>query len=155
MKRLLITLVATVALTLAPAAANASDAVQPDATHPDIAYALDAVAGGVLINANSARWPALGMRIDALPASGRAVGSCATGTICAYAGTGLGGTRLSWTTCGSKSTAALTQVGSIANARSSGTMTALAGSTLRASAGAGGSVDVALAYRASITTVSC
>lgn len=150
MKRLLITSIAVAGLLLTPAAAHAIEPV-----NPDVAYALATVPGGVLMDPNSAQWPSLGMRIDALPTAGRAIGSCATGSICAYSSAGLSGTRLSWTTCGSKSTAALTQVGSIANARTSGTMTARAGSTARASATAGTSADIALIYRTSITTVSC
>ncbi len=148
MKRSFVALAAAVLIAASPTAAHAAPAID-DA----IAYALDAIPGGVATSPHSAEWPALGMRADTL--TGRAVGSCATGNICAYSGAGQTGTRLSWTTCGSKSTAALAQVGSIANARSSGTLTALASSTVRATAVASAAADVALAYRASITSIRC
>ena len=148
-----------VAVALVLAAPLASSA-EEQAIHPDVAYALAAEPGGVVLGCGSAEWPDLGMRIDAAPpASGiigvQSVGTCATGSICAYASTGISGTKLSWTTCGSKSTAALAQVGSIANARSSGTLQARQGTTVRASASANASANVAVAYQASITNVVC
>lgn len=51
-----------------------------------------------------------------------AVGSCATGKFCAYSGTFLSGSRLTFSSCGTHSTASLGTVRSIANARSSGSV---------------------------------
>lgn len=108
-------IVAGLALSLAPAAASASDQF-----HPDVEYALDTVPGGIALSDTEVLWPALGMRLEAEIGSARAVGSCATGTYCAFSGSNLGGTRLSFTVCTNVSTAALQNVGSIANGRSSG-----------------------------------
>ncbi|OJX94656.1 MAG: hypothetical protein BGO96_00795 [Micrococcales bacterium 73-15] len=56
-----------------------------------------------------------------------AVGSCASGKYCAYSGSNLTGSKLTFSTCGSHSVTALPSVGSIANARSSGVVVALNG----------------------------
>lgn len=71
--------------------------------------------------------------------SSRAVGSCSTGSFCAYTGTALSGARLSFTNCtGTNSVAPLgSPVRSFANARSAGTVSAYNGSTAVASASAG------------------
>lgn len=138
-------------MTTAPMPAVAADGAST--VHPDVAYALAVEPGGVPMSYSSASWPELGMRID-VP-MGRAVGTCATGSICAFSTSGLGGTKLSWTTCGSKSTAALSQVGSIGNARSSGTLQARQGATVRASASANSQANVPIAYWPSITNIFC
>lgn len=49
-----------------------------------------------------------------------AVGSCATGSYCAYNGSGLSGSKMTFSTCGTYSTTALGAVRSVANARTSG-----------------------------------
>lgn len=153
MKRTLTTLALVAALALlAPAAASADDGAD---IHPDVEYALALEPGGVATSYGSAVWPALGMRLDVPSDAVRAVGTCATGSVCAYSSSGLGGTKLSWTTCGSKSTAAISTVGSIANARTSGTLSARQGTTVRASAGANSQANVPVAYWTSITNVFC
>lgn len=91
---------------------------EPDSIHPDIADALERIPGGVVIDATHAEWPELGMSIDVPTDGERAVGSCATGNVCAFNGTGLSGTRVSWSTCGTYSPGIT--VRSIANARSAG-----------------------------------
>lgn len=96
-----------------------SDQQTPE-LHPDIAYALATVPGGVVVDAQRAEWPELEMTIEATSDTERAVGSCATGAVCAFSGSGLSGTKLSWNSCGTFSTAGLSSVGSIANARSAG-----------------------------------
>ncbi|MDQ1135913.1 hypothetical protein QE410_000712 [Microbacterium sp. SORGH_AS 1204] len=90
----------------------------PDDLHPDIAAALKEVPGGVVIDSTHAEWPELGMSIDVPTAEERAVGSCATGNVCAFNGTSLSGTRVSWSTCGTYAPGIT--VRSIANARSAG-----------------------------------
>ncbi|MFJ4038579.1 hypothetical protein ACIPVB_10880 [Microbacterium sp. NPDC090007] len=109
--------------------------------HPDIAAALADIPGGVVIDARHAEWPDRGMRID-VPADGeRAVGSCATGNVCAYSGSGLSGTRVSWSTCGTYSPGIT--VRSIANARSAGYAQARSSSgSVLATAIAGSSANV-------------
>ncbi|MBW9121246.1 hypothetical protein JNB63_14195 [Microbacterium trichothecenolyticum] len=144
------------AATLVLGGATAASAEETPNVHPDVAYALANEPGGVAVDYYTAEWPALAMRLQV--SSGvntRSVGSCAAGAICAYSGGGMGGTKLSWTTCGTKSTAALSTVGSIANARTSGTLSALAAGIIRVSVGAGSYVNVPIAVRSLITAVSC
>lgn len=139
---------------LAPTMATASTD-SPD-VHPDVAYALQVEPGGVVLDYYSAYWPDALMRIDVPNPAARAVGSCATGSMCAFAGQGLGGTKISWATCGSKSVAGLGgQVGSVANARSSGTVQAKQGTTVRASASVNTYANVGVAYMTLISSVSC
>lgn len=143
----------------APAAAHAAKTAPSD-VHPAVAYALSTEPGGIVTGYASAEWPHLGMTLDVAaansdPVSVFAVGTCATGSICAYSDGGLAGVKLSWSTCGSKSTAALATVGSIANARSSGTLSAREGTTIRASAGVNTYANVPISYRAAITNVYC
>jgi hypothetical protein len=153
MKRALAAIAVGVALALStPAMAGAT---QKDDVHPDVAYALASVPGGVADGYYSATWPETGMRLDVPQAMLRAVGSCATGSICAYSGSNLTGTKLSWTTCGQKSTAALSQVASIANARSSGTLSARQVTTVRAWASANSWANVPSTYWTAITNVNC
>ena len=140
MKRTITAIAALVlALVLSPAAASADT----EDLHPDVEYALDAVPGGIAISDTAVVWPALGMILEAQSPVQRAVGSCATGTYCAYAQPGLRGTKLTFTICTNVSTAALQTVGSIANGRSSGNVHARNGSgkTL-GTAGPNGSANV-------------
>lgn len=152
MKRSLLALGLALTLMVGSGATAARAAQQPD-VHPDVAYALKAEPGGVVVNYFTAEWPESGMRIEVSVTF--AVGSCATGAICAYSSAAQAGTKLSWTTCGTKSTSALSTVGSIANARTSGTLLALQGTTSRASASAGTYANVPVSYRPLITNVSC
>lgn len=109
--------------------------------HPDVAAALERVPGGVVIDARHARWPELGMRIDVPADDDRAVGSCATGNVCAFSGTGLSGTRVSWSSCGTYAPGIT--VRSIANARSAGYVQARSSSgSVLATAIAGSSANV-------------
>lgn len=116
MKKFLAALAATLLLVATPTAADAST----DELHPDVVYALEALPGGVAIGTHQAVWPELGMELTASSRFARSVGSCATGSYCAYSGSGLTGTRLAFTICTTVSTAPLRTVKSIANARSSG-----------------------------------
>ncbi|MDQ1175639.1 hypothetical protein AB6V29_04970 [Microbacterium sp. 20-116] len=89
-----------------------------DELHPDIAAALAQIPGGVVIDSHHAEWPELGMTIDVPSDHEDAVGSCATGNVCAFSGSSLSGTRVSYSTCGTYSPSIT--VRSIANARSAG-----------------------------------
>lgn len=113
----------------------------PEDLHPDVAGALERVPGGVVIDARHAHWPELGMRIDVPADDDRAVGSCATGNVCAFSGTGLSGTRVSWSSCGTYAPGIT--VRSIANARSAGYVQARSSSgSVLATAIAGSSANV-------------
>lgn len=111
---------------------------------PEIAYALEVEPGGVVIDYWNAAWPELDMTLTVPAALSRAaVGNCASGRVCAFNGYGASGAYLSWGSCGSHSTSALSgSVRSIGNARSSGTLYARNGTTVVASAGASSSANV-------------
>ncbi|MER7446498.1 peptidase inhibitor family I36 protein [Microbacterium sp. NPDC097977] len=149
----------TLVVTFAAAMILAGITTQAPATaaeqrmHPDVAYALSAVPGGSVIDSHTVVWPDLNMTLSVVvPFSRAAVGSCASGQFCAYSGANLSGSKLTWSGCTEVSTAALSKVGSIANARSSGIVRAhsAAGVTL-ASASAGKSAKVVGAA----TTLRC
>lgn len=140
MKRVVVSIVVLCAAFIAiPATAVAADDL-----HPDVEYALDAVPGGIPVSDHEAVWPALGMTLEAESPNARSVGSCATGTYCAYASSGQNGTKLSFTICTVVSTSALKTVGSIANARPSGNVQARnSAGTALGTAGPNSAVNVA------------
>jgi hypothetical protein len=115
-----------------------------DDLDPRIVYALAAEPGGVVTSPTTVVWPELGMELtiqdDAVP-FGLST-NCPSGNICAFSGTSEAGTRLTWGSCGTFSTAALSSVGSVANARSIGTVQARSGTTVLASTSAGNFVNV-------------
>jgi hypothetical protein len=115
--------------------------------------ALEVTPGGHATSDHSAYWPELGMTLTsaAVGAAARAVGSCGTGSVCAYSGSSLSGSKLSWSSCGSHPTSALASVRSIANGRASGTLQARNGSTVRASAAAGTQKNVS----GTVTNIYC
>lgn len=128
-----------------PQAASAStDVVVPDER---IAAVMAEVPGGVLLDENHAVWPELGMEMEtpgvfsSLTPSLLAVGGCATGYSCAFDGYAAQGAKLSWSTCANPSVSSFT-VRSVANARSSGYTQARFGTTVRATANAGGYANV-------------
>lgn len=123
--------------------------------HPHVEYALEQVPGGIVLGERTAYWPELDMTLEVQSEDARAVGTCATGSVCAYSASNGGGTKLQWGSCGTHYTTAIATVGSIANARSSGTLNAREGTTVRASASAGSSSNVPFAYTSSITNVRC
>lgn len=141
MKKLLSVAIAVlIAATLTPAAAHASDDV-----HPDVEYALDAVPGGIAVSDNKVVWPELGMTLTTGATTARAVGNCATGTYCAYSGSGMSGSKLTFSVCTNVSTSALRTVGSIANGRGSGLVRARnSAATVLGTAGPNSSTDVGL-----------
>jgi hypothetical protein len=145
---LIVPLLAAAAALLPAAAASAQSA---DEVHPSIRYALAAEPGGVVVDDSTAYWPAIGMTLTVPREAARSVGPCATGRICAFQSSNLGGAYLSWASCGTYSTAALPSVGSIANARSSGTLQARNGTTVVASAGANSWTNVF----STVTNVRC
>lgn len=123
----------------APASASALDETEIS----DIEYALEVVPGGIALSDRYAVWPALGMTLTVGSPAARSVGSCATGTFCAYTGSGLSGTKLAFTICTNVSTAALRVVASIANGRTSGKVHARNSSgTVLGTAVANGSANV-------------
>lgn len=85
-------------------------------------------------------------------AASRAIGSCATGSFCAFSASGYAGSKLTFATCvANQSTAALGAVRSVANARSIGTVTAYNGNTPLFSVFANSGTNTS----ASVTKLSC
>lgn len=150
--RLTMIAVATLVVALLGGNCPATAAEEPEVA-PEVAYALEAEPGGVVIDYWNAVWPELDMTLTVPSGVARAaVGNCASGRICAFNGYGASGAYLSWGSCGSHATSALSgSVRSIANARSSGTLYARNGTTIVASAGASSSANV---YRTT-TNVFC
>lgn len=105
-----------------------------------ITAVLDANPGGTQLNSHTVQWNDGDVTLDLAPT---AVGTCATGSFCAYSSPNLTGSKLSYATCSTYSVTAIT-VRSIANARSSGSIRAQnsGGSTL-ATVGAGAHLAVA------------
>ncbi|GAB2456344.1 hypothetical protein GCM10027029_17590 [Conyzicola lurida] len=91
--------------------------------------------GGVQISATTVSWDG-GAILLTFPSPGsRAIGTCATGSYCAFSSTNYSGTKLAFTGCSAEGTAnSLAQLGgsarSIANARTSGTVRAMNGTTI-------------------------
>lgn len=114
-----------------PAVAAAEEPVDPQ-----LAQLLDEVPGGVMIDGDRAVWPELDMEYSAGAAAPRAVarsvGSCATGRICAYNATNLGGGILSWGSCTTIAIPSSFATRSAANARTSGYMQVRNGSSVLA-----------------------
>lgn len=114
----------------APAMAAAEDDREVDAL---VAAVLDEVPGGVIIDGRHAVWPKLDMELTVPAASGMtawSVGSCATGRICAYNNTSLGGASLTFGTCAVHTIPSSFAVKSAANARSTGSVQVRNGSTV-------------------------
>lgn len=123
-----------------PQAASAAEEVVPE---PRIAAVMAEVPGGVLLGENRAVWPALGMEMET-PSAGLsvfAVGGCATGYVCVFDAANASGAKISWSSCGNPSVSSFT-VRSIANARAGGYAQARYGTTVRATAHAGGYANV-------------
>ncbi|MFT3798371.1 hypothetical protein [Microbacterium sp.] len=101
---------------------------------PEIQAVLDEVPGGVVVDYFHAEWPDrhMSMSIEMT----LTVGSCATGTYCAYNTAGLTGTKLSWTTCTTQTLPTSFILRSFANGRTSGTVQARNGTTVVATVGA-------------------
>jgi hypothetical protein len=102
---------------------------------PQIVQLLKEVPGGVLIDGSHAVWPELDMEYTSADAGGadataRAVGSCATGRICAYNAYNLGGGMLSWTNCGNIAIPGSFSARAVANARTSGYLRVRSGTTV-------------------------
>lgn len=143
-----------VGLLLVTTATSAAHADDPHDVHPAIAQALREIPGGILIDPEHAVWPEFDMALtatDATPLSPRSVGSCATGRICAYLGTGLTSMYASWGVCGVLPVPSGQTMRSMANARPSGYAQARNGSSIVATASAGGWTNV----YSTVTSIRC
>lgn len=144
--RSLIAIVMGMLLMVASASPAAADDGQDDVA-PEIALMLGEVPGGVLIDANHAVWPALDMEMTVPTASSRSfsaasVGACPSGRICLFTGYSLGGTMLSFSTCGVHTVPSTFSAHSLAHARSSGYSQARDGTAVLATAYTGGWANI-------------
>jgi len=106
-------------------AAQPAGAEVPDPVQEYVDAAMLAEPGGTQIGPGIVEWDNGAAILTVRDLDGtnlrRAVGSCATGSICVYGSTSLAGARLAFTTCSTFSTAGLgAVVKSMANARNSG-----------------------------------
>lgn len=125
MKKIAITVLAALAMSLGFAStAQASETA--DAFQNEIDSVLERFPGGMQTSDRTVEWDngAVVLELAADGSSDRSVGTCATGSYCAYNGLSLTGSKLSFTACSTTvSLAALSgNVRSIANARSSGSV---------------------------------
>lgn len=147
MKRIVLTLIL-----IAAALTSAQPAAAADEVHPEIAAALAGVEGGVAIGYYEAYWADLDLTMTVPDPRLRSVGTCSTGSFCAYGGTGLTGTKLSWGTCATVTPPPGFATASIANARSAGSVVqARNGTTILASASSGAWANVF----GTVTTLRC
>lgn len=148
MKRIVViaALAATLTLTLvAPAYAD-------EPVHPEIQAALDEIPGGLVLGYRAAHWPVLDMTMTIPNPLTRAVGTCATGYICAYTSSTLSGTKLSWGSCGTYTPPSSFVTKSIANARAAGSVAqARNGTVIVASAASGTWANVT----STVTNIRC
>lgn len=136
-------LVAVAAVLVTLVSASAASAAETTVPHADIAAMMDAVPGGLLIDADHAVWPGTGLEMTSSAAvTLYSVGSCATGSVCAFSSANLGGSKLSWSTCSTFTISSSFTVRSIADARSTGYLQARNGTTVLATANAGASANV-------------
>lgn len=107
---------------------SAANAVEPNATASTMQERIDEVLaeqpGSTQTSWNEVVWDNgdVTLTLASEGISTFAVGSCATGKFCAYSGTFLSGSRLTFSSCGTHSTTSIGTVRSIANARSSGSV---------------------------------
>lgn len=140
MKRSTFLAAALLGLVISLGASPANAAVGDPEVDPLVAAVLEEVPGGVLIDATHAVWPELGMELSVPSASritARSVGSCATGKICAYNASSLGGGSLTFATCSVSAVPSSFTVKSVANARSTGSVQVRNGTTVLTTVNAG------------------
>lgn len=148
MRRRSTAVLATIAaLVMAVGGALSANAAEPaTAEDPLITAMLEEVPGGVVIAENRVVWPELDMELIVQTDSAahrRAVRNCATGRICAYDALSLGGSALTFGTCGDHTIPSSFSAKSLANARTSGHVQARNGSTVLSTVSAGAWNNVA------------
>lgn len=154
-------LAALIAVAVTPALPAPAVAAPADAASVQdvIDAALARAPGGVQTGPNTVEWEdgAIELTVaDPAAVTVLAVGSCATGAYCAYDGTSLTGSKLTFWTCDTVvSTSVLSSVGSIANARATGVVQARNSSGIpMATVSAGGQLASAPAGVTSLRCVS-
>jgi len=140
---LLVVLLTTTSTFMIPTTAQADDSDVSE----QVSYALQVAPGGVQTAWNQVTWPdgtILTVEPTTRLARAAAVAStCPSGKFCAFSDINGGGSHLDFTACpSSNSVAALPQVFSISNARSSVTVTGRKGSTVIVTVNAGATKNV-------------
>ena len=147
----------TVVLMVLGAAPAVSDPTPPDTVQQRVEDVLARYPGGIQISSTTSSWEDGAILLTFPSPSGRAIGSCATGSYCAFSSTAYSGTRLAFTGCSATTTSNSVAVlgsatRSVANARTSGTVRAMDGiavvHTLSANTGV-------TSNAASLTALSC
>lgn len=152
LRRLFAVLIVGVFILPVPAVATAS----PDDVQVRIDQILERYPGGVQISENAVVWDdgdvLLTLNSDLAATTRGSVGKCANGKFCVFSNAGGSGSSLSFSTCGVKDVSPLgAPVRSIANARSSGSVTAKNGSSTVLTVAAGKRVNTTK----TVTTVQC
>ena len=140
-RRVVVAAVAGILIAMVGGGSASASAGDPE-VDPQVAAMLAEVPGGVLVDSHHAAWPGLDMEF-LVPRSSEfaamaAVGSCPDGYVCVFSGSALGGSVLRWVTCGYHAIPASFTARSIADARGSGSAQARSGTTVLATAPAGG-----------------
>jgi len=160
MKRTITTLTAVLLISTAGLGASQSafastDTAQATNYPAQIDDLLRTNPGGTQTGPNTITWEGGAVELRLAPdGASRAVGTCPTGSFCAFSSTNLAGSRVSFTTCSTHSVGSLIGTAkSIANARTSGTVYGenSSGSVL-STIGANGRVNAA---PANVTQLGC
>jgi hypothetical protein len=145
--RSLIAVVIGMLLVIGATSPVAASAGGDDDVAPEIVQMMTEVPGGVLVDGNHAVWPRLDMELEVPTASQRSlsassVGPCPSDRICLFSGYSLGGTMLSFGTCGIHTVPSTFSARSLAHARATGYTQARNGTTVIATAYAGGWANI-------------
>ena len=143
--RSLIAATAGVVLALGAVSSASAAPSAPVDIDPQIAQMMDEVPGGVVIDAQHAVWPDLGMELivpSSMPNARATVGTCQNGLVCLYTGYSLSGTILTFNSCGIHSVPSSFSARSLAHARSTGYTQARASATVLATASVGGWANI-------------
>jgi hypothetical protein len=158
MKKMSLAVAACTLLLLALSAGPAAASPEALTTQDKIDRVLAEFPGGEQLTSTTVAWDdGAALLTFESDSAARAIGSCATGSYCAWSGTSYTGTKMSFTGCSaggtSSSLAALGGVvRSMANARSSGTVRAYNSNTLTRTIGAGIGVPL---NTAAVTRMTC
>ena len=134
-----------------------SDPTGSDTLQTQIDDVLAHYPGGIQISPTTISWEDGAILLTFPAPYGRAIGSCATGSYCAFSGSSYSGTRLAFTGCSATTTSnSLSSLGSsvrsVANARTSGTVRAMDGATVVHTLSANTGV---VSNASSLTALSC
>lgn len=113
---------ATAVLLASTPAQAANSEKQTSSLQERVDAVLERFPGGTRTGVNEISWEGgdVVLTLEVPGATPRAIGTCADDSYCAYSGTNLTGSKISFSSCGTYSTSPVGTVRSIANARTSG-----------------------------------